>query len=132
MERRRVSSGTKWEEQNGYSRAVRAGAVVYVSGTLATDDRGDMLHPGSPHLQTIAALEKIERALKEVGAARTDVVRTRLYIVDTRHQDEAGLAHAEFFGDTRPCCTLVVVSALASPMALVEVEVDAVVDDGGA
>lgn len=126
-ERQRVLTGTMWEERNGYARAVRIGPFVYVSGTIAADEAGNIHAPESTYLQTVYALEKIERALEKVGATRWDVVRTRIYVKNMRNQDDAGRAHLEFFADLMPCCTMLEVSALASPMALVEVEVDAVI-----
>jgi enamine deaminase RidA (YjgF/YER057c/UK114 family) len=125
--RERILTGTIWEERNGYARAVKVGPHIFVSGTLAADEGGNILHPGAPHLQTLAALEKIEIALKGLGASRSDVVRTRIYVTSIRHDQEVGRAHLEFFGDLMPCCTMVEVSHLASPLAEVEVEVDALV-----
>lgn len=124
-ERQRILTGTMWEERNGYARAIRIGPFVYVSGTIAADESGNIHAPDSPFLQTIFALEKIEKALKGLGASRRDVVRTRIFVTNMRDQDEAGRAHLEFFKDLMPCCTMLEVSGLASPMALVEVEVDA-------
>lgn len=114
-----------WEERNGYARALRVGPFIFVSGTIAADESGNILAPDSPFLQTIHALEKIEKALIGLGATRHDVVRTRIFITSMRNQDEAGRAHLEFFRDVTPCCTMLEVGGLASPMALVEVEVDA-------
>ncbi len=128
MERRRVSTGTVWEEQNGYSRAVRAGNLIYVSGTLAADEQGNIVEPDSPYKQTLFALAKAERALIELGSSRTDVVRTRLYVTNMTQGREVGRAHAEFFGDVMPCCTLLGIHQLASPTAVVEVELEAVID----
>lgn len=128
MERQRVLTGTIWEERNGYCRALRAGSMIFVSGTLPTDNDGNIMHPNAPFLQTIAALEKIEGALKELGASRQDVVRTRIFIKGLKHEEEVGRAHLDFFRDVMPCCTMVEVSGLASPMAIVEIEVDAMVE----
>ncbi len=126
-ERQRILTGTMWEERNGYARAVRVGPFVYVSGTIAADESGNIHAPDSPYLQTIYAFEKIERALHKLGATRSDVVRTRIFVTNMRNQDEAGRAHLEFFRDVMPCCTLLEVGALASPMALIEVEADALI-----
>lgn len=126
-ERQRVLTGTAWEERNGYARAVRIGPFVYVSGTIAADEAGNIHAPESTFLQTVYALEKIERALEKLGATKRDVVRTRIFVKHMRNQDDAGRAHLEFFADLMPCCTMLEISALASPMALVEVEVDAVI-----
>ena len=131
MQRQRVSTGTRWEEQNGYSRAVRAGNLIFVSGTLAADEGGNIIEPNSPYKQALHALEKAERALIELGASRRDVVRTRLYITNMTHANEVGRAHAEFFGDVKPCCTLLGIHALASPVAAVEIELDAVLETDG-
>lgn len=128
MERTNVSTGTKWERENGYSRAMRVGRHVYVSGTLGADEGGNIMHPDAPYKQTIYALEKAEKAMIELGATRADVVRTRLYITTMNAAREVGRAHAAFFGDVMPCCTLLGVGALASATATVEVELEAVVD----
>ncbi|MEM1423301.1 MAG: Rid family hydrolase [Planctomycetota bacterium] len=127
MDRQKVSTGTEWERENGYSRAVRAGGLVFVSGTLAADSEGNILDPDSPYKQTLHALEKAEGALIELGSSRADVVRTRLYVTSMQVAREVGRAHAEFFGDVMPCCTLLGVASLASPLAAVEVELEAVV-----
>jgi len=127
--RERVLTGTVWEERNGYSRATRVGPFVFVSGTLASDEEGNILHRNAPQLQTLAALEKIEGALKQLGASRGDVVRTRIYVTDITHEQEVGRAHLEFFGDLMPCCTMIEIGKLASPMAMVEVEVEAIIAD---
>jgi enamine deaminase RidA (YjgF/YER057c/UK114 family) len=129
MQRQRVLTGTIWEERNGYCRALRAGSMIFVSGTLPTDDDGNIMHPSAPFLQTIAALEKIEGALRQLGASRENVVRTRIFIKGMKYEEEVGRAHLEFFRDVMPCCTMVEISGLASPMAIVEVEVDAIVDE---
>lgn len=129
MQRTNISTGTVWEQRVGYCRVVRVGQLVFSAGTLATDDEGEMLHPHSPYLQTLAALEKIERAMKRAGADRQQVVRTRMYILHMRDQEEVGRAHKEFFGDILPAATMVEVRALAAPNALVEIELEAVVTD---
>jgi len=130
-ERRSASSGTAYEARNRYARAVRVGPHIWTAGTLAVDAQGDVFHPESPYQQTIYALEKLERALAELGASRADVVRTRIYIVRSVHADDIGSAHADFFGDIFPCCTLVEIKGLAHPQALVEVELEAYVSGGG-
>lgn len=127
--RQRVLTGTIWEERNGYCRALRAGNFIFVSGTLPTDDDGNILHPNAPFLQTIAALDKIEDALIKLDASRANVVRTRIFIKGLKHEEEVGRAHLEFFRDVMPCCTMVEVSGLASPLAIVEIEVDALADE---
>lgn len=125
--RQRVLTGTIWEERIGFSRAVRVGDMVFVSGTIAADEHGNILHAGSAHLQTLAAFEKAEKALIQLGSSRRDVVRTRMYITNIAHADEVGRAHQEFFLDVMPVATMLQVSAFVSPLALVEVEMDAVV-----
>ena len=104
-ERQRVLTGTIWEERAGYCRALRAGSMIFVSGTLPTDDEGNVVHANAPYLQTLAALEKIEGALRELGASRRDVVRTRIFLTSLKNEHEVGKAHLEFFRDVTPCCT---------------------------
>jgi enamine deaminase RidA (YjgF/YER057c/UK114 family) len=124
--RQNVSSGTKWELTVGYSRAVRVGNHVFVAGTTATDDNGQVV--GSDvYTQSAFILQKIERALREAGASMADVVRTRSFITDISDWEAFGRAHGEFFGDIRPASTLVEVSALVQPEHLIEIEVDAVI-----
>ncbi|MFU8828703.1 MAG: RidA family protein [Phycisphaerales bacterium] len=130
MERTNVSTGTVWEERVGYCRVVRVGPFVYAAGTLCTDDDGEMVHPHSAYLQTLGALEKIERSMKKAGASRADVVRTRMYILHLRDQEDVGRAHKEFFGQVLPVSTMIEVKGLAAPTALVEIEVDAVLAGG--
>ncbi len=127
MDRKKVSTGTRWEPIVGYSRAVRVGTTVWVSGTTATDADGTVVGLGDPHAQATQALSNIERALVAVGARREDVVRTRMYVTNIDHWAEVGRAHAEFFGDTRPATTMVEVKRLISPEMLVEIEAEAVV-----
>jgi enamine deaminase RidA (YjgF/YER057c/UK114 family) len=124
-----IGSGTPWEEQVGDSRAVRVGPLVFVSGTLGTDARGELADRFDPYLQSVAALEKIKAALLEAGATLDDVVRTRMFVTDISHLESVGAAHRRFFGDVRPCATMVEVVGLALPDALVEIEVDAVIDN---
>ena len=129
-ERRRVSSGAKWEAVVGYSRLVRAGAHVYVTGTTAwlPGPFGGHVGDGDAGAQARQAIRNIERALAEAGAGLADVVRTRMYVVDIRRDWEAvGRAHAEFFGAVRPATTMVEVSRLIEDWMLVEIEADAVV-----
>lgn len=126
-ERRRVSSGAKWEAAVGYSRLVRVGAHVYVTGTTAWVPEGGHVGDGDAGAQARQAIRNIERALREAGAALSDVVRTRMYVVDIRRDSEAvGRAHAEFFGLVRPATTMVEVSRLIEDWMLVEIEADAV------
>lgn len=130
MERRHVSTNTKYEAQNRYARVVRVGPHVWSAGTLAVDEYGDVAHPESAYQQTIEALTKIEGALREVGANRSHVVRTRLYITRGNTADEVGKAHADFFQDVFPAATMVEIKGLAHPYALVEVEVECYVPSG--
>jgi enamine deaminase RidA (YjgF/YER057c/UK114 family) len=125
-ERQRVSSGTIWEERVGYSRAVRAGNLVFVSGTTATDDAGQLVGGGEPEAQARYIIEKIGRSLAAVGASLADVVRTRVYVTRAADWEAVGRAHAHYFGATRPANTLVEVSALVGEGYLVEMDADAV------
>jgi enamine deaminase RidA (YjgF/YER057c/UK114 family) len=129
--RQNISSGTKWEDIAGYSRAVRVGNVVHVSGTTATDDSGHLVGPDDLYAQTVFIIRKIERALKEAGAELTDVVRTRVYVVDMDRWEEAARAHAEFFGSIRPANTLIEISALVGGGYLVEMEAEAIISTDG-
>ena len=125
-DRELVSSGTPWEMVVGYSRAVRVGNLVFVSGTTASDESGQTLAVGNAYQQTRLILEKIETTLISLGASLQDVVRTRMFVTDISHWEEIGKAHGEVFGDIRPAATLGEVSRLVNPDHLVEIEVDAV------
>ncbi|WP_251328661.1 RidA family protein [Haloplanus pelagicus] len=125
MERTRVSSGTEWESAVGYSRAVRAGDEIHVSGTTATDDDGDVVAPNDPGAQTRRALANVEAALAERDASLSDVVRTRLFVTDIDDWEAVGRAHAEAFGDVRPATSMVQVERLIDPRLVVEVEATA-------
>jgi enamine deaminase RidA (YjgF/YER057c/UK114 family) len=124
--RQNVGSGSPWESEVGYSRAVRVGDVVHVAGTTAVRD-GVVQAPGDPYGQARIALQIIAAALAECGAALSDVVRTRIYVTDIAHSAEVGRAHGEVFGDVRPAATMVQVAALITADLLVEIEADAVV-----
>jgi enamine deaminase RidA (YjgF/YER057c/UK114 family) len=128
--RQNISSGTPWEAVVGYSRAVRVGSSVYVSGTTASDEHGQVIGIGDPYEQTVYILQKIERALREAGATMQDVVRTRIYVKNIDHWQRIGHAHAEFFGSVRPASAMVEISRLINPDHLVEIEVDAVIGAG--
>ena len=128
MTRRNIAGNSPWEPLVGYSRAVRVGPHVWVSGTTATDDSGSLVGEGEPGTQARQALENIRRALEAAGASVTHVVRTRMYVVDIGDWPAIAAAHAEFFGTVRPAATMVEVSRLVSPEMLVEIEAEAYVD----
>jgi len=129
-ERRRVSANRPWEAVVGYSRAVRVGNVIEVSGTAAAGPDGTILAPGDVEGQARAALVTIGEALREAGASFEDVVRTRILLTDISRWEEAGRAHGEVFRDIRPANTTLSVSGFVHPEILVEIEVTAIVDDG--
>ena len=131
MLRKAFSSGSPWEPVVGYSRAVRIGPFVHVAGTTASDSSGDVVGEGDPYTQTKYALEKIERALHDAGAEMRHVVRTRMFVTDIARWEEVGRAHGEVFGSIRPAATMVEVRALIDPRMLVEIEADAIVEEGG-
>ena len=126
MQRKNFSSGTHWEPIVGYSRAVRVGDSVYVSGTTATNKEGKIVG-ADPYAQVNQIIKNIETALQSVGAALKDIVRTRIYVTNINSLEEVGKAHAQYFKQIRPATTLVEVSRLINPEMLVEIEVDALV-----
>ena len=125
--RQNISSHSRWEPIVGYSRAVRVGPFVYVSGTTGTDEKGRLVGLGDPAKQTAQALSNIEKALTEAGARMSDVVRTRIYVTNIDLWEKIGEAHAQAFGDVRPTTAMVEVKRLIDPSMLVEIEADAVI-----
>ena len=129
MGRENYSTGTPWEPVVGYSRAVKVGSQIFVTGTTATNERGEVVGAGDAYAQAMQTLRNIESVLKRAGAEMRHVVRTRMFVTDITRWQEIGRAHHEFFKDIRPATTMVEVSRLIDPDMLVEIEADAVVED---
>jgi len=128
MDRQLISSDSPWEGPVGFSRAVRVGKMVFVSGTVGADAEGKAVDPHSAYFQATKALQRIEEALKQAGAELRHVVRTRVYVTDITHWKQVAKAHGEFFGAIRPATSMIEVSKLIGPDLLVEIEADAVID----
>jgi enamine deaminase RidA (YjgF/YER057c/UK114 family) len=129
MKRTNYSSNTKWENEVGYSRAVKLGCNIYVSGTTAADENGNIIGIGDVYKQTIYILKKIENSLLQLDSKMSDVVRTRMYITNIELWEEAGRAHGEYFREIKPASTMVEVSSLISPDLLIEIEADAITNE---
>jgi enamine deaminase RidA (YjgF/YER057c/UK114 family) len=124
-ERKKYSSGQKWESIVGYSRAVRVGKRIYVTGTTATDESGEIVGEGDPYTQTVQVIRNIEKALLGLDASLEHIVRTRMFVTDISRWEEYGKAHGKFFGEIMPATTMVEVSNLIDPRMLIEIEADA-------
>ena len=129
MERKNFSSGAKWEDIVGYSRAVRIGNTIEVTGTVAVDDNSDLVGGNNAYEQTKFIIQKIEDVLKKAGASLKDVVRTRMFVTDISRWEEYGKAHGEFFKDIKPCTSMIEIKGLIAPEYLIEIEATAVASE---
>ncbi|MBC7827455.1 MAG: RidA family protein [Chitinophagaceae bacterium] len=127
MQRTNYSSGAKWEDIVGYSRAVKIGNTIEVTGTVAVDEQGEVAGKGNAYEQTKFIIEKIEKVLQRAGASLKDVVRTRMFVTDISKWEEYGQAHGEFFKDIKPCTSMIEISALIDPAYLIEIEATAII-----
>ncbi len=126
MQRTNYSSGVKWENIVGYSRAVKVGNIIEVTGTVAVNENNELVGSNSPYKQTRFILQKIEKVLQQAGASLKDVVRTRMFVTDISLWEEYGKAHGEFFGDIKPCTSMIEIKALIAPEYLIEIEATAI------
>ncbi|MCR9062321.1 MAG: RidA family protein [Cytophagales bacterium] len=128
--RKKLFSGSKWEDIVGYSRAVRVGNIIEVSGTVAVTNSGEIVGEGDAYLQTRFILMRIQNALEQMGASIEDVVRTRMFVKDIKQWESIGKAHAEFFEEIKPCTSMLEVSAMIEEAYLVEIEATAILSNG--